>query len=94
MCDLQNKLHIAKTYAKLHGEKAQNRYVTHYNLRSKDKHFEIGEKVLLLSPYSTASKVYSHWRGPAEILEVRSPYSYLVELDGAQQAAKISCPYR
>jgi len=33
---------------------------------------------------STASKVYSRWRGPAEIIAVKSAYGYLVELDGAR----------
>ena len=30
-----------------------------------------------------ASKVYSRWKSPATIVEVKSPYSYLVQLDGA-----------
>jgi len=31
-----------------------------------------------------ASKVYSQWKGPATVVEVKSPYSYLAELDGAR----------
>ena len=54
-------------------------------MRSQDKHFTVGEKVLILSPDSTASKVYSRWKGPAEIVEVKSPYSYIVEYDGHRQ---------
>ena len=44
----------------------------------------MGEQVLILSPDSTANKVYSCWKGPATIVEVRLPYSYLVELDGTR----------
>ena len=43
--DLHNKLEIAKLYAASHSEHEQNRYATHYNLRSRDKHFEVGEQV-------------------------------------------------
>ena len=68
----------------MHCDRAQARYAAHYNLRSKDKHFTVGEQVLILSPDSAASKVYSRWKGPATIVEVRSPYSYLVELDGTR----------
>ena len=50
-------------------------------------YFTVGEQVLILSPDSTASKVYSRWKGPATIVEVKSPYSYLVEYNGARQQA-------
>jgi len=51
-------------------------------LRSKDKHFDIGEQVLILMPDSTSSRLFSKWTGPATVADVRSPYSYTVELDG------------
>ena len=35
-----------------------------------------------MQPDSTSSRVFSKWRGPAEIVEVKSPDSYIVELDG------------
>jgi len=84
MQDLKSKLSVAQNYAKSHSDRAQARYAAHYNLRSKDKQFTVGEQVLILSPDSTASKVYSRWKGPATVVEVRSPYSYLVELDGVR----------
>ena len=67
-----------------HSNVAQNRYVDRYNLRSRDKHFTVGEKCLVLQRDNTASKVFSRWRGPGEIVEVKSPYSYIVALDGAR----------
>jgi len=84
MRDLRNKLCVAQDYARSHSDRAQARYASHYNLRSKDKQFVLGEQVLLLTPNTTASKVYSQWKGPATVVEVKSPYSYLVELDGAR----------
>ena len=85
MQDLKTKLSVAQKYAKSHGDRAQARYAAHYNLWSKDRHFTVGEQVLILSPDSTVSKVYSHWKGPGTVVEVRSPYSYLIELGGARQ---------
>ena len=45
----------------------------------------MGEKVLILHKDSTASRVFSRWKGPATIVQVVSPYSYLVEIDGARR---------
>jgi hypothetical protein len=53
-------------------------------MRSRDKQFSVGDQVLSLMPDSTASKTFSRWKGPAIIVEKRSPYSYLVELNGAR----------
>jgi len=51
-------------------------------LRSADKHFEVGQQVLVLIPDTTASKLFSKWKGPAIVVAARSPYSYEVILDG------------
>jgi len=57
--ELHEKLEIAKTYATSHSEREQNRYASHYNLRSKDKHFDIGEQMLILIPDFTSSRLFS-----------------------------------
>jgi len=80
--ELHEKLEIAKTYVASHAEREQNRYTSHYNLRSRDKHFDVGEQVLILMPDNTSSRLFSKWMGPATIVDVRSPYTYTVELDG------------
>jgi len=72
-------------YAALHAEHEQNRYVTHYNLRSHDKHFEVGDQVLILRPDSTSSHMFTKWTGPGTVVQVRSPYSYIVEIDGVRR---------
>lgn len=57
--------------AKIPSEGQQGKITYHYNLRSKEKTFEIGDKVLLLISDSTG-KLYSRWQDPATILEKRN----------------------
>ena len=83
--DLHEKLSIAKEYALSHAEREQSKYVERYNLRSKDKHFQVGDDVLVLMPDSTSSKAFSKWMGPGKIIMKRSPYSYVVEVNGAKR---------
>jgi hypothetical protein len=42
------------------------------------------DEVLILRPDSTASRLFSRWKGPAKIVGIKSPYSYIVELDGSR----------
>ena len=83
--ELHDKLEIAKTYATSHAKREQDRYVSHYNLRSYDKHFDVGDQVLIFTPDSTTSHTFSKWTGPAIVVDIRSPYSYTVELDGVRR---------
>jgi ribosomal protein L21E len=78
-------LDTAHSYVDSYTRQAQKRYASHYNLRSKEKHFTVGEQVIILMLDSTASKTFSHWKGPATIVKNKSPYSYIVEINGARQ---------
>ena len=82
--DVQQKLEVAAEYASSHAEVEQERYRKYQNLRSADKHFEVGQQVLVLVliPDTTDSKLFSKCKGPATVVAVRSPYSYEVNLDG------------
>ena len=51
-------------------------------MRSADKHFGVEEKVLILQPDTTASKLFSKWCKPATIVAIRSLYSYQVNYNG------------
>jgi len=82
--DVQEKLQIAEQYATAHAEIEQRRYQKYHNLRSCDKHFEVGEDVLVLVPDNTASKLFSRW-SPAKVIAKRSPYSYEVDLNGTKR---------
>ena len=82
--ELHDKLEVAKTYATSHSQRKQEKYATHYSLSNKDRHFEVGEKVLILMPDSTASRAYSKLTGPATVVEVLSSYSYVVNVVGTK----------
>ena len=59
--------------------------MNHYNLRTRDKHFTVGETVLVLLPDSNSSRVFNKWKGPAKVVEILSPYSYLIEMDDGRR---------
>ena len=81
MRQLHDKLQVAKTYATSHTEREQKRYVSYCNLRSQDKHFECDKRVLILTPDFHPVACLVNGR----VVEVRSPYSYTVELDGVRK---------
>jgi len=82
--DVQEWLQVAERYATAHTDTQQHRYQRYYNLRSTNKHFEVGEDVLVLIPDNTASKLFSRW-SPAKFIAKRSPYNYAVELNGVKR---------
>ena len=55
--DLRQNLEMVQNYAKEEAERAQGKYVARYNLRAREKSFEIGEQVLL-TPDTTSSKLF------------------------------------
>ena len=65
-----------------HTDKAQRRYISTYNVRAREKSFEIGQIVLVLIPDSRSSKTLSRWIGPAVIKDKLSNHSYLVDING------------
>ena len=83
--ELRKNLEVAETYVSSHAEQAQQKYVSRYNLRAREKSFSVGDSVLVLYPDSTSSKVFSKWRGPGIVREIVSKHSYIVELDGVQK---------
>ncbi|GFU17393.1 retrovirus-related Pol polyprotein from transposon opus [Trichonephila clavipes] len=78
--DLIEKLKKAHEIAAETVEGTQNNYASYYNLRSREKQFTVGDKVLVLLPSST-HKLMKTWIGPATIIEITRPYSAKVELD-------------
>jgi hypothetical protein len=84
MAELQQNLKVIHEYADSHAKRAQQKYVDHYNLRSRDKDFVVGQLVIVLLP-DTNNKLLSRWQGPGTIVEIRSPHSYMVELPGGQR---------
>jgi len=83
--DLRERLETLRSYAEAHATKAQERFVERYNRRSCNKSFLVGEHLLILQKDSTASKVFSRWIGPAVVVEIQSPHSYVVEFDDSSR---------
>ena len=69
--DLHEKLKVARDYALSHSDREQKQYTDHYNLRSRDKQFVVGNHVLILMPDSTSSKTFGKWTGPATVVAVK-----------------------
>jgi len=53
------------------------------DMRAREKSFEIGQKVLVLTPDSTSSKTFSRLIGPAVVKDKLSNHSYLLDINGA-----------
>ena len=82
---LKDNLEMARAYADYYSDIEQKRYATHYNLRSTDRQYQLGDKVAVLSPDAAGAKLYNRWQGPGTVVEVKSPYSYIVDLDGKRR---------
>ena len=74
--DLRQNLEIASSYATEHDKQEQQRYISSYNLRSRERSFNEGDQVLILAPDTTASKLFSRWQGPATVIKRKSAHSY------------------
>lgn len=84
LADLRDRLEVASAYANQHSQFEQNRYLRSYNRRSRDNHFIIGEQSLILQKDDVSNAMFAKWKGPATTVDVKSPYSYVVEYNGAQ----------
>ena len=56
--ELKENLEIAADFATKHAKAEQASYAEYYNRRTKDKHINVGEKVLVLAPDSS-NMIYS-----------------------------------
>ena len=50
--ELRQNLEVASSYATEHSKREQQRYISRYNLRAREKSFDVGEQVLILIPDS------------------------------------------
>ncbi len=84
LCDLEHKLKVVSEYTAEHAAGEQARHTQHYNLRSRDKSFVVGERVVYLMPSST-HKLTRTWIGPCVVIRKNSPYSYIIDTGEKQQ---------
>lgn len=78
--DLQKRIKSANEIATENAERSQGYYTSKYNLRTREKTFAVGDKVLILIP-SSSHKLLKTWTGPATIIQLTRPHSALVELE-------------
>jgi len=50
MQELKENLETVAGYVDMHATNAQERYARYYNLRARDKHFDVGDSVIVLTP--------------------------------------------
>jgi hypothetical protein len=79
---LKENVDAAHAYVDEHTRAAQRKYVHYHNLRTRSKKFVVGKKCPILQKDSNSSRVFSKWHGTAEIIKIKSPDSYIVELYG------------
>jgi len=88
--DLKSKLESAHTIASENSERNQEDYTRRYNLRAREKKFEVGEQVLILESDSS-HKLLKKWIGPVRIIKLTRPHSVLVQLeDGATRELHVN----
>ena len=78
---LQETLQETFEVAKQELSKSQGKQKKYYDVKSRERKFKEGEKVLLLLP-TDANKLLMQWKGPFEVLECRHDNNYRIQLNG------------
>ena len=76
--ELKKQLETTREFAEQHAKVAQEQYAKYYNVRARDKTFEVDEEVIILEKDS-GSKTFARWQ-TGTVVRVLSPYSYIVAL--------------
>jgi len=79
MADLRDRMKQSTDWAATHTERKQREYAHNYNLRARDKHFKEGDRVIVFDD-DMSGKMCKRWHGPATVVQVKSPYSYLIDM--------------
>jgi len=61
--------------------RSQGRQKHYYDVKSRERKFQVGDKVLLLLP-TDGNKLLMQWKGPFEIVECLNDNNYRVQLEG------------
>lgn len=77
--DLRNKMETMCELAHQNLEKGGQRHARYFNFKAQERHFQPGEKVLLLLP-SNANKLEVAWQGPYAILEKVRDHDYKIQI--------------
>lgn len=75
------RIRVAQDLAKDNMQKAQHRQKERYDVRTKEREFEPGQRVLVLLP-TFSRKLLTQWQGPFEITHRVGPADYKVHRPG------------
>ena len=62
-------------------EKNRDRYKAYADSKSKDRHFNVGDEVMLLLP-NDLNKLIMQWKGPFKVVEKLNACDYKVMVKG------------
>ena len=79
--ELQERLQETCEVAKQELMKAQGKQKKHFDVKSRERKFKEGDKVLLLLP-TDGNKLLMQWKGPFQIVECRNDNNYRIQLEG------------
>ncbi len=79
--ELQERLEKTCEVAREELSKAQGKQKKYYDVKSRDRKFKVGDKVLLLLP-TDGNKLLMQWKGPFQITECRNDNNYRVQMEG------------
>ena len=87
--DLRNRLEETCQEAHRALQKSAERYKHQYDKKSKERSFEVGDKVLLLLP-TDRNKLLLQWKGPFNVVTELSPTDYRIDLNGKMKVLHIN----
>jgi len=79
LTELRGKMEEATQFSVDHTSRAQEGYVSRYNLRARPKQFYEGDQVIVFTS-DGGGKLCNKWHGPGTIKKVQSANSYLIDL--------------
>ena len=86
--ELKDRLQETCEVAKQELSKSQGKQKRYYDVKSHERKFKEGDKVLLLLP-TDANKLLMQWKGPFGVIECRQDNNYRIQLNGET----LSCEY-
>jgi len=82
--DLRNRLEETCQLARESLYEAQGVYKHHYDKKTKERKFKVGQRVLVLLP-TDHNKLLLQWKGPFRVSEVVNDFDYKVNLPGSDK---------
>jgi len=82
---LKENLELAKTYAEYYSDIEQKAICRSLQFTQYRSSIQRWRQSIILAPDLDGAKLYSRWQGPGTIVGVKSPYSYIVEVDGKRR---------